>query len=580
MKVLFFAPHSAVWIHAFPEALVAEALALEGHEVSYVGCGGLLNSHCVAMSACGVPFEASKAKKDRICILCRGNERVVRTQLGLVGQDLVDMVNREDIEYVDAMVGSVTPPTCSDLVVEGVEVGRIALYELLIQNKKSALEFSAAEWRRYQASLKNAIVVLRIGQRLLREIAPDRVLVYNALYSVNRVICRLAETRGIPQYFLHAGDNLANRLQRLTLARQHAFAYYRHLRDKWSEFRDVPGYVPAIKSATNHFIELIKGRSVWAYSAAPRKTPNLRQTLRIDPQRKIICATMSSRDEIFAGEITGVLEPSPKLLYANQVDWIKALICYVANRNDLALIIRVHPREFPNKREGVLSEHARTLQEILRNLPNNVRINWPTDGVSLYDLANITDVFANAWSSAGKEMAWLGLPVVLYSNDLTLYPAELNFVGTTELEYFQKIEQALRVGWSPERIRKTYRWCALEYEGAAIDISESYVRQENHSVFSRSVSKALRMVGLYHEQNRDCRNRASRLSSSTQISRVLTEKLDSVVDLRACFASTTDTEEADALRQEVGRLVRALYGADRETQQDSLASRLRHFADS
>ena len=42
MNVLVFAPHSAVWIHAFPEALVAEALMQEGHQIIYVGCGGVL----------------------------------------------------------------------------------------------------------------------------------------------------------------------------------------------------------------------------------------------------------------------------------------------------------------------------------------------------------------------------------------------------------------------------------------------------------------------------------------------------------------------------------------------------------
>ena len=134
---------------------------------------------------------------------------------------------------------------------------------------------------------------------------------------------------------------------------------------------------------------------------------------------------------------------------------IRALIGYVEGKENLALIIRVHPREFPNKREGVLSEHARILQAVLAGLPPNVKVNWPTDHVSLYDLANIADVFANGWSTAGKEMAWLGLPVVLYSNDLTLYPPSLNYVGTTKPEYFRQIEQALNDGWDPERIRKT-----------------------------------------------------------------------------------------------------------------------------
>jgi len=32
------APHAAIWVHAFPEALLAESLAKNGHEIIYVTC--------------------------------------------------------------------------------------------------------------------------------------------------------------------------------------------------------------------------------------------------------------------------------------------------------------------------------------------------------------------------------------------------------------------------------------------------------------------------------------------------------------------------------------------------------------
>ena len=94
------------------------------------------------------------------------------------------------------------------------------------------------------------------------------------------------------------------------------------------------------------------------------------------------------------------------------------------------------------------------------------------------------------------------MPVVLYSHDLTLYPADLNYVGTTETEYFHKLEQALRDGWDPERIRKTYRWCAIEYQRAALDISESFSRTEHRTFFARATSRLLRGVLSSREQER------------------------------------------------------------------------------
>ena len=191
MKVLFFAPHSAIWIHAFPEALVAEALAQEGNEIVYVGCGGLLHSHCISMTALGVPFEATRYEKERICRLCRHNKEIIRTRFKLGGVDLAETANDEDVRVAATLGSSVTPQNCLDLVVDGVEVGRIALYELLIQHKKADISFSAGEWQRYQAGLRNAIVVLRVMQRVFLSAQPDRVVqVYNAslhLQIVRRV---------------------------------------------------------------------------------------------------------------------------------------------------------------------------------------------------------------------------------------------------------------------------------------------------------------------------------------------------------------------------------------------------------
>lgn len=97
-------------------------------------------------------------------------------------------------------------------------------------------------------------------------------------------------------------------------------------------------------------------------------------------------------------------------MYKNQVLWLKDLIDFFSKREDLFLIIRVHPREFPNRREGCKSENATVYEELLSNLPNNIKVNMPSDNLFIYDLALYSDVVLNGFSSAGLEMALLGLP--------------------------------------------------------------------------------------------------------------------------------------------------------------------------
>src|SRR5262249_38520391 len=154
--------------------------------------------------------------------------------------------------------------------------------------------------------------------------------------------------------------------------------------------------------------------------------------------------------------------------------WIRALIDWIRTKPDRFLLVRVHPREFPNKRDRKKSEHAEALERELATLPPNVRVNWPTDELSIYDVAEQADVFLNAWSSAGKEMTLLGLPVVIFCPEVLQYPAELNYVGTTRDSYFAAIETALRDGWSFEHTRAAFRWCVLELVRGLASIGDGF----------------------------------------------------------------------------------------------------------
>ena len=68
---------------------------------------------------------------------------------------------------------------------------------------------------------------------------------------------------------------------------------------------------------------------------------------------------------------------------------------------------------------------------------------------------------------------WSTIPAISY-----FIPQISNYLGETKELYFAQIEKALTEGWSAERIRKTYRWLAVEDAYSRIDISDSYREQE------------------------------------------------------------------------------------------------------
>ncbi len=582
MRILFFAPHSAIWVHAFPEALVAEALQQHGHDIAYVSCGGTFERYCVPMSAHGLNAHATPAARLAVCNLCRRYDGLLREEFGLRGPKLTEILTRESEIEVDSIIASTTRASMLALERDSVPVGRIALYQLMLRRKRIDLDFTDVEWQEYQVELRNTLYAWMAGKALLNQYKPDRVLVYNALYSVNRAICKLAEARGIPAYFLHAGGNLANRLQTLMLGRGDTFAYMPHIVSQWPRFVHVPCTPRLLSLVTEHYVELLRGRSVFVYSSTRRKERfDARAHFRVGNDQKLLIATMGSYDEEVAAELVGARQHGKRPAFQTQIDWVRAVLEFVSSRKDLFVIVRVHPREFPNRRDGVLSQHAQLLQSALSSLPRNAAVNWPADGISVYDLADQADVILNSWSSVGKEMSLLGIPVVIYSDELAFYPSDLNYIGTNREAYFSAIDEALRDGWDVERSRKAYRWAAFEFSHATVFIGDSYPEVEHpvRPLATKIMERLRRHMNADFKQRRDCRRRLPEMQAAAQITALIESGANSPVDHLDVndIEQTGLAEETAALKKELRRLANALFPDPASRVSSRLYARLTDF---
>lgn len=579
LKIIFFAPHTAIWVHAFPEALVAEALQQQGHEIIYITCGELFNSYCICMSASRLLPKSSVVDKKNICTACNTNKEVIRQNFNFKGYDLRDKLTLDDLSLIESIVSKATKKNFLDISIDNLKIGRFALYEVLLKYKRINLNLSDNEWSSYLISLKNTLASFFAFRHILEQENPDRVIAYNSLYSVNRISLSLAEARGIPTYFLHAGTNLSDRLETILIGRHSTSYFFKELQNHWFTYQNQTCSHALLKKVTNHFLSLLNGQHFLVYSS-PRKekSVDIRSYFGIKENQKILVATMSSYDEIFAAEAVGDISSEYNLIFPKQIDWIKSLIDFVEYRPDLFLIVRVHPREFPNRRDSVKSEHALETQNLLQNLPKNVRANYPNDNVSLYDLAEYTDLFLNAWSSAGEEMSFFGIPVIIYATELVFYPPNLHYVANGRTDFFAKINEALADGWSFERMRTGYRWHALKLERCAFNISESFTYEESNAqsrnkersplsivkkIYTKvraKLSSTYRLQYNYNQVTSDCQNRAKFLKSRNQINSLIAENKNTILDLpQADHEIISPDQETIYIKKEIMRLVEYLY---------------------
>ena len=465
-RALFFTPFAGVVPHSIPEATVANELQKAGFKVDHITCGELLKGQCIVLDAHGLSKNPPSHTLDTTCRACQSCAKsLFKNQVSL--NELLDSKNLADVKTkVSNLISTITRENFADFEYDGLSLGKIAAYQHMLHFKKFTPEIDPREFPIFLRELENCLwVYFALNQYLMRNPElPDIGFVYNSLYSVNAVFRLFFERKGVRIISLHAGANLHHFLDTMLLMEKSTFTHLANLKNMWPEFDSRRLSKKRSDWVLDHFKELSAGKSVFAYSAPAQKAgaPDIRIKWNIPSEKKICLVALSSYDERFAAEYTGVLTPSKDAIFTTQIDWVKSIKDYAVNREDIHFIIRLHPREFPNKRESVQSKHAALVIEALKDCPHNLSINTPADNLSLYDIARDVDLALTSWSSVGKELMLIGIPLVLYTADSQFYPASLAKIATNRAEYFQLIEQMINEGWSIKNSTKIFKWLAFE----------------------------------------------------------------------------------------------------------------------
>jgi hypothetical protein len=184
-------------------------------------------------------------------------------------------------------------------------------------------------------------------------------------------------------------------------------------------------------------------------------------------------------DEVLSLQESGIYNFDKSSLFKSQIEWLTFLINKAKEHSDICFIIRVHPREFPNKRDAVKSQNAVKLEKLLLSLPSNVIINWPNDNISLYEIISKVDLVLTFWSSAGLEASSFGCPIIVPQNPICAYTAIADKVSQTVEQYWNDILEGVDCSWDMQRVIKTFRWMWLNHFGGTISLESSGNRMPN-----------------------------------------------------------------------------------------------------
>ena len=418
-------------------ALAREFIRL-GHSMTFVHCQEAMSSGCTGMNALGVADEAAADKKQEICRLCLEEARA-SASLGF-------WQTRWLLPAEPAHAKTIPGP-----------LARWAAYELLLQKKVETLPSRGSFPKVWHERKKRLQAILPQAEKILSEKRYDGIVCYNSLYGIHHLFLELGRKKGIPTLCLHHSFNCSKE-DEYVLFRGHVFDFLDQIRRNFRP--DEPLAPVEMKAIRDHSRALRAGRKPWAYSLPQNGQKNMGRTAK---HRKKVLVCLSSPDENFAAQYLGVLPFRQKHVHAfrDQIGWLR-WIRKLARRNPKVLFwVRPHPRLYPNKREGQLSQLAKKLEKE-RKRPGPSNFYWPDQEKqgSVWQHLGNTDVVFNAWSTLADEFGQTGIPVLTFFPSFSNSQRVIDLTESSPRGYEKQFQHALNREISRKTSKLHRRWLA------------------------------------------------------------------------------------------------------------------------
>ena len=462
MKYLFFSPYAAVWPHTNIETEIAYNLRKLGNDVTFLRCNDFLSDFCLAMPAFSVSYKSSIEDKLLVCKQCLNTKAFISDFFGFRQIDLELFLSNE-IHLIENWLNNVDVSNLNNIYYENLNLGKLVSYEFIIHNKLASEIVPLSKHNELKSILRNSLLIYFAALNFFKKNSIDSVIIYNEFYSTNRIFAQVARTFGVRVANIQAAGPHRKMYKYISLYDKHDGHFDLINSSSWRFFSNKSWDYKQSKKIIDFYESLFDGSSYWVYSEQTHGNSRdlLLKYFSISTEKKVILVAISSEDEIFAKDFTSSNSTDNSI---SQFDWINTILTIANRRKDLHFIIRFHPRMFPNKREGVHSQSADVYLNAIEKMKlDNVSINLPTDNISIYDLATITDLLLNNISSVGYEFVGLGVPSLSHNFHLKTYPSEVGFHCIGLENYENEIDLTLSKSVSTQMLRNTYNWILFRY---------------------------------------------------------------------------------------------------------------------
>lgn len=412
------------------ESALAAALTFRGAEVHALFCDASLTA-CAECESSLYPdvskFAATGPGRD-LCRDCRWPAQRTYEQLGLTVHRLGDWLTSEDRAEATRIATSLSPGEIAGFTLNGLAVGEHAYAGALRFFAVGSLDrepHGESVLRRY---LESALLTTFGSRRLLRELQFSSAVFTHGIYVPWGPFGEVARQEGV-----HVSTwNVAYRKQRFIFS--HDDTYHHTLMNEPQELWE------GLALSASREQELMKYLSsrreglfdwiVFHRSTRSRSETIIRE-IGLDSEKPVI------------GLLTNVTWDAqlhyPANAFPNMIEWLVRTCEYFAARQDLQLVIRVHPAEisgFPPSRQPVLAE----LQRRISSLTGNVFVVPPESDLSTYALMSLCNAALIYGTKMGVELTSVGLPVIV-AGEAWIRSKGLTYDASSPEEYLALLDK-------------------------------------------------------------------------------------------------------------------------------------------
>ena len=229
---------------------------------------------------------------------------------------------------------------------------------------------------------------------------PDMVIIPNGTIQEMGILYRVAKYLEIPAVTFEFGDQR----ERIWLAQDSEIMQHDTVQ-LWK----ARGAEPLDEDQVKQLQALFSAREdakTWKNFArrwqdAPTKGgAAVRKKLKLDQRPVVLLATNVLGDSLTLDR---------QVFSKTMADWIEQSVRYFASRDDIQLIIRVHPGETLTHGTSMVD----VVKAALETIPGHIHLVKPEEKINTYDILEVADVGLVYTTTVGLEMAMRGIPVVV-----------------------------------------------------------------------------------------------------------------------------------------------------------------------